>query len=477
MSQARVAAINPKVLPNVLFFDRSPLSEAIVNSSSQLESFLDRHPDIELFEVVLADVSGGLRGKWVTRDKLSTVFADELKLPISSLVFDSWGRDVEEWVFLSGDGDGCCVAEPWSLAPMPWGKRPMAQVLVSLDHEDGTRNGLDPRRILGNVEARFRERGLQPVVASEMEFFLLDTQRDAQGRPNHTQRDSVGGALGSGQTYGLEAMAEVEDFMHAVRECCEVQNLTVDTLIKEGAPSQYEINLLHHPDALLAADQALLLKRAIRGVARSFERIATFMAKPFGELAGNGMHLHCSIADSSGNNLFNNGTPQGSPLLRHAIAGCMHTLPDVMLLLAPTMNSYRRFQRGMHAPLAPCWGYENRTVALRVPAGPLSAMRLEHRVGGADAQPHLAIAALLAGMLYGIEHELEPPKALEGNAWEQLEPSLPQHWNDALDIFRKSRFVAEYLGASFQEVYGLVKQQEIDEFGRHVTPLEYDTNL
>ncbi|WP_439105640.1 glutamine synthetase family protein [Congregibacter sp.] len=448
-----------------------------MNESDSLTTFLNNHPDIELFEIVLADLAGGLRGKWVTRDKLSTVFAGELKLPVSSLAFDSWGRDVEEWVFLSGDGDGYCVAEPRSLVPMPWAKRPMAQILVSLDHEDGTSNPLDPRRILGALEARFQKQGLQPVVASEMEFFLLDTQRDALGRPQHTQRDSVGGALGSGQTYGLEAMSEVDEFMHAVRECCMAQNLTVDTLIKEGAPSQYEINLLHHPDALLAADQALLLKRAIRGIARSFERIATFMAKPFGDLAGNGMHLHCSLQDADGNNLFNDGTAQGSPLLRQAIAGCMHTLPDVMLLLAPTMNSYRRFQKGMHAPLAPCWGYENRTVALRVPAGPLSAMRLEHRVAGADAQPHLVIAALLAGMLYGIENALEPPPAMEGNAWEQLAPSLPQHWNAALDVFRQSRFVADYLGAPFQEMYALLKQQEIDEFGRHVTPLEYDTNL
>lgn len=448
-----------------------------MNKPEELAAFLQKHPDIDLFEIVLADLAGGLRGKWVTRDKIASVFNGQLKLPVSSLLFDSWGRDLEEWVFRSGDGDGCCIAEPWSLAPMPWGKRPMAQILVSLDHEDGTANPLDPRRILGALETRFRERNLQPVVASEMEFFLLNPERDALGRPQHTQRDSIGGALGAGQTYGLEAMATVEEFMHAVRECCELQSLPVDTLIKESAPSQYEINLLHRPDALLAADQAVLLKRAIRGVARQFDYLATFMPKPFGDLAGNGMHLHCSLQDERGVNVFDDGSALGSPLLRHAIAGCMETLPDIMLLLAPSMNAYRRFQKGMHAPLAPCWGYENRTVALRVPAGPLAAMRLEHRVAGADAQPHLAIAALLAGILYGIENELEPPEPMQGNAWEQLEPSLPQNWNTALDAFRHSRFVSDYLGSTFQEAYGLMKQQEIDEFGRHVTPLEYDTSL
>ncbi|MFK7830114.1 MAG: glutamine synthetase family protein [Congregibacter sp.] len=444
---------------------------------SELEGFLLAHPDIELFEVVLCDLAGGQRGKWVTRKKMASVFAGELKLPLSSVVFDSWGRDLESFVFENGDGDGCCTVAAGSLAVLPWGRRPMAQVLVSLDCADGSENPLDPRRVLAGIEKRFRARGLQPVLASEMEFSLFMPERDSLGRPVHTQRDSVGGALEMAQTYGLEAMASVDTFLHAVHDCSALQQLPVDTLIKEGTPSQFEINLLHQADAVLAADQALLLKRAIRGTARQHERLATFMAKPFGDLGGNGMHLHCSVQDTQGANVFDDASDTGSALLRHAIAGCMRTLPDIMLLLAPTQNSYRRFQAGMHAPLAPCWGYENRTVALRVPAGPHSAMRLEHRVPGADAQPHLAMAALLAGMLYGIENELEAPAPIEGNAWEQIQPSLPAHWPDALARFRRSDFVATYFGERFQSVYSLLKQQEIDEFARHVTPLEYDTGL
>jgi glutamine synthetase len=443
----------------------------------QLEAFLKRYPELELCEVILPDLAGNLRGKWLTRDKLPGVFNGELKLPVSSVVFDSWGRDVEEWVFGSGDGDGICVPEPASLAPVPWAPRPMAQMLISLTLEDGTPYPLDPRQLLRGVQERFRQRGLQPVVASEMEFFLLRPERDAQGRPLHTQTDSVGGALGHGQTYGLEAMAEVEGFLHEVRDGGIAQNLPLDTLTKESAPSQYEINLLHLPDALLAADQALLLQRLIRGVARRHDLLATFMAKPFGDLAGNGMHFHCSLVDREGNNVFDDGGEDGSAMLRHAIAGCLETLPDVMLLLAPSLNAFRRFQRGMHTPLTPCWGYENRTVALRVPAGSPAARRLEHRVAGADAQPHLAVAALLAGMLYGIDRQLEPPPPIEGNAYEQLEPTLPRHWEDALERFRQSRFVADYLGRELQEVYTQLKQQEINEFGLHVTPLEYDTHL
>jgi glutamine synthetase len=452
-----------------------PLSSA--ERDRRVAAFLDAHPDIELFEVILPDLAGGLRGKWVTRDKLPSVAAGELKLPVSSVVFDSWGRDVEEWVFGRGDGDGQCSAAVDSLAPVPWAPRPMGQLLVSLSREDGASNPLDPRQLLAGLQARFRERGLQPVVASEMEFFLLHPGRDGQGRPLHTQTDSVGGALGTGQTYGLEAMAEVEAFLHDVRDACMAQGLPVDTLIKESAPSQYEINLLHRDDALLAADQALLLQRLIRGVARRHDLLASFMAKPFGDIAGSGMHFHCSLVDAHGGNVFDDGGERGSEALTQAVAGCLDALADSMLLFAPHMNSYRRFQRGMHTPLAPCWGYENRTVAVRVPAGPGAARRLEHRVAGADAQPHLAIAALLAAMLHGLDTAASAPAPIEGNAYEQLAPTLPQHWGDALERFRSSRFIAEYLGAEFQEVYALLKQQEIDEFARHVSPLEYDTNL
>jgi len=446
-------------------------------ASSDLNRFLSAHPDIELCEIVLPDLSGGLRGKWLTADKLPALFAGELKLPSSSVAFDVWGRDLEGWALANGDGDGICQPELRSLAPIPWSLRPMAQLMVSLACADGSPHPLDPRQILRRLQGQLQRRGLQPVIASEMEFFLLQPERDAQGRPQHTQTDTVGGALARGQTYGLEAMGDAEEFLHDVRESGLSQGLPLDTLIKEGAPSQYEINLLHRADALEAADQALLLRRLIRCVARRHGLLATFMAKPFGDLAGNGMHLHCSLLDTDGKNVFDDGTGEGGRLLRQAIAGCLETLPDVMLLLAPHQNSYRRFRPGAHVPLAQSWGYENRTVALRVPVSAPSARRYEHRVAGADAQPHLATAAVLAGMLYGIENELEPPAAIAGNAYDQLQSNLPRTWEAALEQFQQSQFIADYFGSELQSVFASLKQQEIDEFARHVTPLEYDTSL
>jgi len=447
------------------------------DNSDFLRAFLEQHPDAEVFEVMLLDLSGNLRGKWVTADKMPGVMAGQMKLPVTTLALDAWGRDVEDLVFNQGDGDGWCVPDPRTLAPVPWLNRPGGQVLVSISEVDGEPCAYDPRTIIQRLMLRLKSRGLTAVVASEMEFNLLKDERDAMGRPIHSQEDTVGGSVGAGQTYGIESMQEVADLMHEIRDACAEQGLPIDTLTKEAAPSQYEINLYHNDDALVAADQAVMLQRLIRGVARHHDLLAAFMAKPFGDIAGNGMHVHCSLLDSRGNNAFDDGTGEGTPLLKQAIAGCLATMADSMLLFAPVLNSYRRFNRGTHVPLAPSWGYENRTVAVRVPADSLEATRLEHRVAGADANPYLVIAAVLAGMLYGIENRLVPPEPLVGNAYEQLPPSLPRHWPEAIERFRESGFIADYFGEEFQSVYTALKQQELDEFDYHITPLEYDAGL
>ena len=449
----------------------------MTDNNDAVQAYLDAHPQTEIFEVLIPDLCGGLRGKWITRDKIKKVFAGQLKIPLSSIAFDVWGRDGEEWVFDSGDGDGYCEADSRTLAPVPWLQRSTGQVVVSMREVGGAHCDYDSRHIIRTLMLKFADLGLKPVVASEMEFYLFRDERDSLGRPVHTQSDRLGGALASGQTYGIDTMEEMAELLHAIRDACAAQGLPIDTLIKESAPSQYEINLYHNDDALVAADQAMMLQRAIKGVARQHNLLATFMAKPFGDLAGNGMHLHCSLVDEQGNNAFYDGSEGGNELLRHAIAGCLASMEDCMLLFAPNLNSYRRFQRGTHAPLAPSWGYENRTVAVRVPADQPEATRLEHRVAGADANPYLVVAAILAGMLCGIEKGLQPPPALEGNAYDQLPPSLPRYWPDALARFESSGFIRDYFGESFREVYAILKRQELDEFDRHVTPLEYDACL
>jgi glutamine synthetase len=447
------------------------------NNNPALDAFLEANPDIEIFEIILLDLCGGMRGKWVTRDKIHKVMAGGLKMPLSTLAFDVWGRDAEAWVFDSGDGDGHCNPDIRTLVPTPWLERPTGQVIMSMNEVDGTPCSYDPRYLVQGLMDRLARHGLKAVMASEMEFHLLELEPDDEGRPVHTQRDRVGGVLASGQTYGIDAMEDMAELMHAIRDACNAQGLPVDTLIKESGPSQYEINLYHCDDALLAADQAVMLQRTIRGTARKHGYLATFMAKPFGDHAGNGMHVHCSLVDESGRNVFDDGTGAGTALLRQAIAGCLETLAESMLMLAPNLNSFRRFQRGSHAPMAPTWGYENRTVAVRVPADAPAATRIEHRVAGADASPYLVIAAILGGILHGIESGLEAPAPMDGNAYEQVPASLPRYWHDALALFEGSGYIARTFGEDFQRVFTILKQQEMDEFDRRVTSLEYDANL
>ena len=277
----------------------------------------------------------------------------------------------------------------------------------------------------------------------------------------------------------VEPQAVVPAVLDVLREAFAVQELPFEGIIKESAPAQFEINMAHSDDVLLIADQIIRIQRIVRRVAARCGLIASFMPKPLDDEAGNGMHIHCSLLEERGINVFNDGSEGGSPLLMQALAGCIEMMPDAMLIFAPSFNAYRRFQAGNHAPTVPTWGYDNRTTALRIPAGPPEATRIEHRVAGADANPYLAIAVVLAGILHGLENKLEPPAAIAGNAWEMEHdhPDLPCLMNVAGDRFLNSPLIEQYLSAEFRELFGKTKLQELREFQRRVTDFEIDSYL
>lgn len=445
-----------------------------------LLTLLQENPDIEVFEVILHDFAGNHRGKWVPRDQIEKLFSGGFKMPKSVVSVDAWGRDVQELIEVTGDADGICIPDPATLAMVPWAERPTAQVIIQMSSASHSEEPLepypaDPRAVLQAVVARYQRLGLTPVVASELEFHLFQNQRDAYGLPLHTQSSELSTPLG-GDSYGLDAMREVAPIMDEIDQMARAQGIPVDTLITECGASQYEINLHHQADAVSACDHGSLLRRAIRAVARRHDQLATFMAKPFAEEVGNGMHIHFSLLDSSGNNVFVGDDERGSATLRHAVAGCLATMNDSMAIFAPSINSYRRLSPGSFAPIAANWGYENRTTALRIPAGDSSAIRIEHRLPGADGNLYLVVAAILAGALYGIENQLEPEPPVEGEA--QVEqPTLCYHWYDALNAFEQSAFVKEYLGEEFAALYIACKRGEKAEFDRRVTRLEYDAYL
>lgn len=443
--------------------------------SLEADWFLRAHPEITTIEALLPDCNGVMRGKWVPRHKLAKIFDGELKLPKTALSLDIWGRDVEELVFAAGDADGICRPVEGSLLPTPWAAGGQhGQVMLSMFDADGTPYLGDPRHVLKQVLARFQESGWRPVVAAELEFSLVSWQGSLV---QHTCPAPAGGTPVGGNTYGLDVLNHHRDMLEDLRLACELQDLPFDGVVKESAPSQYEINMQHVDNPVLAAKQIIMMKRLIKGVAIKHDLIASFMPKPFEEEAGNGMHVHCSVLDENGVNIFDDGTDKGSPLLHNAIGGCLINMADSMAVFAPSYNAYRRFQRGAHAPTFPSWGYENRTVAVRVPAGSQAARRLEHRVAGADANPYLLFAVLLASILDGIEQNISPGEPVTGDGYAVEQNTLPLYMNESVALFAESDFIRTSLGPELQRIFTLTKQQEIEEFRKRITLLEHQSYL
>lgn len=434
------------------------------------------------FDFFITDLNGNLRGKRMPAGALKKVMKEGIKLPRSVVGFDFWGADVLDngLVFETGDSDGVCMPVSDTATPVPWAESPRQQMLAMMFNPDGSAFEADPRQVLKRVVDRFRARGLRPVMATELEFYLMDGESETSQRPIPPILDAGRGRrLSNTEGYAVEEMDGFAAFFSDIRDACEVQGIEADTIIAEMGPGQFEINLNHVDDPLLAADQAILFKRLVRGVSRRHDYAATFMAKPYSDQSGNGFHVHFSLLDESGQNVFDDGTEQGSTMLRQAVAGMMQTMPDTMLTLAPNLNSYRRFMPGAHAPTIASWGYENRTVALRIPESPCVARRIEHRVAGADANPYLVLASVLAGALHGIENELEPVEPVEGDAYAESDESLvlPNRWEEATNAFENSVVLREYLGEEFQRVYSAAKRQEQRLLSERITDVEYEAYL
>ncbi|MHC6226768.1 glutamine synthetase family protein [Pseudomonas sp. X10] len=440
----------------------------------QARNFLADNPDIEMIELFILDANGVPRGKLLHRDELLTVYESGRPLPSTILGLTLNGDDVEDSGLVWDVGDIDCRAYPLegSLVRLPWRQIPMAAVQVSMHPTEGLPATVaDPRRALIQVIEQLQAEGYHPVMACELEFYLLDQQRDAQGRPQPAL-DQDGGRPRQTQVYGLRELEQIEPFLKDLYAACKAQGIPARTAISEYAPGQVEITLEHGP-ALAAMDQAVRYKRLVKGVAHAHGMQACFMAKPFDDLAGTGMHMHVSLADAEGNNLFASEDPVGTPLLRQSVGGMLASLLDSLLLFCPNANSYRRFQANSYAPLAPTWGVDNRTVSLRVPGGPAKTRHVEHRICGADANPYLAAAAILAGIHRGIREQLDPGAPVEGNGYAQATEHLPSDWLTALQALERSQWAREALGEDFLGVYLKVKRAEYRQFMAEVSEQDW----
>ncbi len=428
----------------------------------------------EMIDLLLPDMNGLLRGKRITRDALEKVYANGVCLPMSLIATDITGNTVEETGlgYAIGDEDRICRPVPGTLRPIPWQSRPMAQLLLSMEDSSGGSFGANPREVLKRVLRGFDELGLTPVVAVELEFYLLDAELTVDGRPQTSINPATGERNVTTQVYYMQDLNDYQEFTDAVADACRAQQIPADTAVAEYAPGQFEINLKHRSDALLACDDAIFLKRAIKAIAEDQGMIASFMAKPFVDQAGSGTHIHVSVLDKDGNNIFACTPEAPSDTLKHAVAGLQQASKDCMLMFAPHANSYRRFVLNAFVPLNDCWGFNNRTVAMRIPHSDPANIRVEHRIAGADANPYLVTAAVLAGILQGLKDKGDPGPAIVGNAYEQTEQRT-LFWRDTINDFMASKFAARAFGESFQHIFGQQKLKEMRSFYTQVTTLEY----
>ena len=449
----------------------APLEEA--------REFLAKHPEIEAFDLILTDANGVGRGKIIRRHELESIYTSGRGMPTSILGLDITGDDVHETglTWDTGDGDLLAWPVPGTLVPLHRTKPARGQVLLSMFHPDGRPMGADPRNVLLRQLEKFEQRGLRPAGAFELEFFLLDPERDSNGRIRPAKSVIDGHRSDRTEVYSVDHLHDMEPLVSDIYAAAQAQGLPVETIISEYGPGQYELTLRYRTELIRAADDLIMLKRVVRMQARRYNILACFMAKPNENHAGSGMHLHISMPDSNGDNIYSEKTlGDWNPALLHSMGGLLATMPESMLVFAPHANSWRRFVAQSYAPVTPTWGVNNRSVALRVPEGNVKARRIEHRPAGVDSNPYLVAATVLAGIAKGMDKKIDPGPKVTGNGYENAPPvsaDVPADWRDAIEAAKASAFLKDALGEEMHRVFTAIKQSEYLRVARTVSELDY----
>jgi glutamine synthetase len=425
------------------------------------EWFAEHH--VTEVECLVPDITGIPRGKITPAQKF--LDGGALRLPEAIFIQSVTGEyppDEEDRLTDPAIIDITLKADASTVRLVPWAREPTAQIIHDCHYKNGTPVPMAPRQVLQKVLALYAAKGWEPILAPELEFYLVGRNTD----PDYPLAPPVGrsGRQETGrQSYSVDAVNEFDPLFEEMYDFCEVQELDLDTLIHEEGAGQVEINFLHG-EPLTRADQVFLFKRTVREVALRHDIYATFMAKPMSREPGSAMHVHQSIVDPvTKQNLFAGEDGKASKLFRNYLGGLQKYTPAVMPILAPNVNSYRRLSRFSNAPINLEWGYDNRTCGLRVPYGAPAAMRVENRVPGADANPYLAFAATLACGYLGMVEELEPTQPFEGSAY-SMPYALPREISHALDVMEACEPLREILGTKMIEVLVAVKKLEYETY-------------
>ena len=448
-------------------------------SGKELEGFLERYPDTAQMEMLAADMNGILRGKRAGPEDFGKAFNSGINYCAASVVMNTKGEGFDRVSYGGSDGDPDVKAHAvaGSLAAVPWAATPTAQVLLELSDLEGGSLFLDPRNVLRAAQRPLTDMGLYPVIATELEFYLVEHDGD-RFRPR-TARIPGSKLPQSGYQFATPGdLDDIDPFLIELNENCEAQKIPAGATLSEYSPGQFEVNLHHVDDPALACDHAVLLKRAVKATAQQHGLAASFMAKPFADVAGCGMHVHVSLLDDDGNNVFSGQSRDGefSGTLRHAIGGLAAAMDESMAIFAPNANSYRRYAPDFYVPSTPNWGMNHRDLALRIPLSSPANTRVEHRVAGADANPYLVVAAILAGIHHGITHEVDPGRMVE--AGEEIEElvTLPVRWELALNAFDAGGILPRYFG-EYHGVFGTCRREECDIYRAEVPDRDFDWYL
>jgi glutamine synthetase len=421
--------------------------------------------NIEDVEAIVPDMAGAARGKVVPAAKFGKA---TMKMPEGVFAQTISGDYVADPDNVE-DKDMWLVPDPETLRPVPWAAEPAASVFLDCFHSDGSPVAKSPRGVLRQVLTLYEAKGWIPVVAPEVEFYLLSPHSDpnADAEPPEGR---LGWTEGANQPYSIDTMNDFDEFVNQVYAYCEAQRINIDTISQEMGPAQFELNFLHG-DALELADQVFLFKRTVREAAINHNMHATFLAKPMANEAGSALHIHQSIVDTQGNNIFSDANGEPTDLFNGFLGGLQKHMNEALLIFAPYVNSYRRLASPWSSPVNLAWAIDNRTVGLRVPDSPPEARRIENRLAGSDVNPYLVIAATLACGYLGMVEGLQPTEATEGSAYGD-DHSLHRHIYAAIDAMRESKGMRSLLGDAFIDLYTVLKEHEYREFAEIITPYE-----
>ncbi|MCH7394865.1 glutamine synthetase family protein [Acinetobacter dispersus] len=432
----------------------------------EVEAYLKQYPNTQHVDVYLCDLNGHLRGKRIDIGCLRNL-TKGCYFPLSVYAMSLDGKIIEETGLgkYIGEPDHLCEPILGSLQPHPIDSEHNAQLLLSMKDDHGTDCLYEPRNVLKKILYQLYDKNYYPCIAAEIEFYLHPLSETGDVEETMTQ------------CFDINASDHYQNILNEIEVVAKRQRIQITGIVSESSSGQYEINLQHTTDVLTLCDQIMLLKRTIKQVANKHGLRANFLAKPDMHKAGSGMHFHMSLLDHNQQNIFSSSQGNIADALLKAVSGLLVLMPDSMAILAPNLNSFRRFKLGQHVPLEANWGVNNRNVAIRIPCSDQENQRLEYRVAGADCNPYLAVATILIGTLHGLTHQLDIPKQVHQLKLKSEHVLLPTEQMQALSLLKANTYLIEYLGKVFVELWCTVKQAEYQSVYSQITAIEKNWDI